>query len=442
MPTTIVFDFTKFLAGEPRLGRGAYRRSAHPQAIGRYSVSTGTQQTFQALVVDDTAFVRTMTVRVLQSLGIAQVVQAANGTEALAHLRREGSAIGLVLCDLMMPDMDGVEVVRHVAEMDHKPAFIFISGANVALLATAADAARARGLSVLGAIEKPISIDAVKPLLEKLKADRPRRAAPQAFDVTVTNLAQALEDNQIVLHYQPKVNLGTRMVAGFESLARWQHPTHGLIPPGQFIALAEESGLIAPLTDRVLTQALQQCAAWNAAGLRTKISVNISARLLVDLAMPDRITREAAEHHIDPRQIILEITETGVFRDAADTLDILARLHMKGFALSIDDFGTGYSSMDQLRRVPFSELKIDRAFVHGAAENQKALAILRSSVSLGHSLGLRVVAEGAETQEDLNLLAAAGVDIVQGFFVAKPMVVDAVPAWTQQWETRAGAQPA
>jgi EAL domain-containing protein (putative c-di-GMP-specific phosphodiesterase class I)/FixJ family two-component response regulator len=388
----------------------------------------------RVLVVDDKAFVRTMTGRILQSVGVENISFAANGHEALDILRRDEPRIGLVMCDLMMPDMDGVEVVRHAAELSHKPPFIFISGANAALLGTAADMARARGLMVLGALEKPISVEAVRAILTKLEEVRVSpRSAPRAVPLTAADLISGLDRDHIILHYQPKVCLGTGQIEGFETLARWQHPDHGLIPPGQFIAMAEESGTIEPLTDRVFLLALRQCAAWNAAGLQTKISINISAHLLVDLTMPDRIAREAALHKVDPKQIILEITETGVFRDAADTLDILARLHMKGFALSIDDFGTGYSSMEQLRRVPFGELKIDRAFVNGAAQNNKARAILQSSANLGKSLGLSVVAEGAETQEDWDLLAALGLDVVQGYFISRPMAAETVLGWCKTW---------
>lgn len=385
------------------------------------------------LVVDDKALIRTMTGRVLESLGIEKISYAADGRAAIALIKAANPRIDLVFCDLMMPDLDGVEVVRHVATLEDKPAFVFISGANAALLSTAADMARARGLMVLGAIEKPISSDAVRAMLAKVESGSPARVAPRSLSLTAQDLQGGLDENQIVLHYQPKISLSTRAIEGFECLARWQHPDHGLVPPGQFVALSEESGQIKPLTDRVLSLALKQCAAWNKAGFTTKLSINISAHLLVDLAMPDRIAAEAASHGLDPQQIVLEITETGVFRDAADTLDILARLHMKGFALSIDDFGTGYSSMEQLRRVPFAELKIDRAFVNGADQNQKAKAILQSSAALGRNLGLSVVAEGAETREDWDLLASLGVDVVQGYFVARPMPVEAVLGWCRTW---------
>jgi EAL domain-containing protein (putative c-di-GMP-specific phosphodiesterase class I) len=174
---------------------------------------------------------------------------------------------------------------------------------------------------------------------------------------------------------------------------------------------------------------MKQCAAWGAAGQCTTVSINLSAFMLVDLDLPDRMAREAKHYGINPGQLFLEITESGLFRNTADTLDILARLHMKGFPLSLDVFGAGYSWMEQLRHVPFAEMKIDRAFVHGATETPRTRAILESSVHLGRSLQMSVVAEGAETQADWNAVCAAGVDLVQGYFVAKPMAAEAIPAW-------------
>jgi len=209
-----------------------------------------------------------------------------------------------------------------------------------------------------------------------------------------------------------------------------------MISPGAFVAVAEKNGLIGAMTDRTLTLALKQIAAWTAVGLHVKMSVNLSAYMLVDVDLPDRVVREAAQFGIDPQQLILEVTETGLFQDVANSLEILARLSMKGFSLSIDDFGTGYSSMEQLSRIPFTELKVDRAFVHRAAENSTAKAILKSSVDLGRKLGMTVVAEGAETQEDWDLLRNAGVDLVQGYFIARPMAAEDVQTWSAAWVAR------
>ena len=384
------------------------------------------------LLVDDSSFARNVAQRVLQGVGVRFIQNASSGQECLDILGRGGPPVDVIFCDLMMPDMDGVQIVRLVAALPLRPAFVFLSGADAALLGTAEAAARARGLNVLGTIQKPLTPGAVRHVLSQLNETAIAPGRAKTIEVTPKDLERALLEDQFLLHFQPKVSVTEGHVVGFESLIRWLHPEKGLIAPGAFIGVAERSGTIAGLTDRVTTLALTQCAAWSSAGLRTRISVNLSAYMLVDLELPDRMAREAARFRIEPRQLILEITESGLFQNAANTLDILARLNMKGFQLSIDDFGTGYSSMEQLQRVPFAEMKIDRAFVHGASENAKAKALLESSASLGRSLQMKVVAEGVETQEDWNAVRTAGVDYVQGYFVAKPMAAADIPAWLAQ----------
>jgi len=381
------------------------------------------------LVVDDKPFMRNITGRVLQNCGCRQVSFAESGPEALTLIGSAAPPIDVVFCDLVMPDMDGVEVVRHVLTLPHVPAFVFVSGADEALLNGAMATARARGLIVLGAIEKPLNVEVVREHLEKFKPPRLRQSLAAVFVPTPEELEGALEQDRILLYYQPKYNRRMRLVEGVEALARWHHPEHGMILPGHFVPLAEEIGMIEALTDRALSLALRQSAEWNKAGLHTKISVNISAQLLKDLDLPDRMLRDTLHFGVAPQQIVLEITESGLCKDTGNALEILSRLHMKGFTLSIDDFGTGYSSMDQLRRIPFSELKIDRAFVEGAARNKKTKAILQSSVALGRSLSLTLVAEGAESEEDLALLEEVGVDIVQGFVIARPMPAKQVAHW-------------
>ena len=266
----------------------------------------------RVLVVDDKAFVRTVTGRILEDIGVTEIAYAADGRAAIAAIERADPVIDVVMCDLVMPDMDGVEVVRYVSELPYKPAFIFISGQSASLLTTAVDMARARGLNVLGAIEKPIRREIVQAMLAKPMRSPAPHPPREDVPLTVDDLARAIDAGHIVLHFQPKVDVRTSAVVGYESLARWQHPTHGLIPPGQFIAMAEESDLIRPLTDTVMQLALRQAANWNDAGFVTKVSVNISAHMLVDLKFPDRIAREAEQHRVDPAQIVLEITETGV----------------------------------------------------------------------------------------------------------------------------------
>jgi EAL domain-containing protein (putative c-di-GMP-specific phosphodiesterase class I)/CheY-like chemotaxis protein len=387
----------------------------------------------KVLLVDHNAFARSVGRRALDSAGIRLILEATSGREAIEFLNQPALAIDVVFCDLMMPDMDGIQIVRHMATLSTSPAIVFVSGVDEVLLSAAENTARARGLCVLGAIEKPLTPEAVRRALAMLGEKPPLEGGQNAIDVNSDDLEIALVKEQFLPNFQPKVSMTNGSIAGFEALARWQHPQKGLISPDIFISIAERSGQIGALTDRMMMLSLKQCAAWGHDGIHTTVSVNLSAHMLVDLDLPDRMAREAERFHVDPRQVILEITESGLFRDAADTLDILTRLHMKGFPLSIDDFGTGYSSMDQLRRVPFAEMKIDRAFVHGAGKNAKSHAILESSAILGRSLHMAVAAEGVETQADWDAVHAAGIDLAQGYFIAKPMAAEHIPAWLTQW---------
>lgn len=380
------------------------------------------------LIMDDSPMARRVCRMALSSAGYSHVSEATGGREAINMLSEQDCNVDVVLCDLIMPDMDGVQFLRHAAQLKRKPALAFISGGDADLLQGARDTAQARNLRVLGVIQKPATAQSLKQVLanaeQNVEVRKQSRYAPNKSEI-----AQAIAENQFVLHYQPKVSLSNRKLTGVESLVRWQHPQHGLLSPDNFISAAEQTGQIKALTHQIAMMALKQSASWLQDGFNTKISVNLSPHMLVDLDFPDQIARIAGDMTINPRLIILEVTESGVFQDLANTLDILTRLRMKGFTLSIDDFGTGYSSMEQLRQVPFGELKIDRAFVNGAASDRKAKSILENSVRLGRSLDLQIVAEGAETQEDWEVLESVGVDTVQGFFVARPMPAADLSNW-------------
>ena len=391
-------------------------------------------ESVKVLLLDDSALARSIGKQTLRAAGVGSVLEAANGREAIELLAVPEHGVDVLFCDLMMPDMDGLQIIRHLAGLKSPPALVFLSGGSSALLQTAEATAEARGLQVLGVVEKPLTPDAVHRVLIPLD-DRPDAdEGGGSFSASLENLDMALEKEQFLLHFQPKVMLAGGSVAGFESLARWQHPEEGLVSASAFIPIAERSGRIGMLTEQLMMLALKQCAAWNLAGLQTKVSVNLSAYMLVDVDLPDLITAEAKRFGIDPSQLILEVTESGLIKDAPNTLEILARLHMNGFSLSIDDFGTGYSSMKQLNRIPFAEMKIDRTFVNGASRNKKSMAILESSANLGRSLNMVVVAEGAETSDDLAAVRAAGIDLVQGYFIAKPMPAEMVPAWLNDWD--------
>ena len=386
------------------------------------------------LVIDDEAFVLKLTVRILSKLGLDDVVTASNGLIALAELDNATAPFDVIICDLNMPEMDGIAFMRHAADKGVSAGMILLSGEDERMLETARDLAAAHNLNILGVIPKPLKPDALSSLLN---AFQPATAVKQSSwfqeGISETELIDGMDSDQLLLVYQPKVSIATGAVTGVETLARWMHPDRGLLGPGAFIPLAEETGHIDELTYAIYKKAMQQAGDWLAQGITMKVSVNISVNSFTLPDFTDFLIETAQNEGMDLANVVLEVTETQVMDNALGILETLMRLRMKRFALSIDDFGTGNASMEQLKRIPFSELKIDRAFVYGAAQNAGAKAILESSVTLAKSLKMDIVAEGAENREDWDLLESLGVDTVQGFYCAKPMKNGDFLAFLDTW---------
>ncbi|NNF16704.1 MAG: EAL domain-containing protein, partial [Gammaproteobacteria bacterium] len=223
-----------------------------------------------------------------------------------------------------------------------------------------------------------------------------------------------------------------------EALVRWQHPDYGLLPPASFVGLAEKTGLISPLTEAVVEKSFEHAAVWHNDGIPLKVAINVSGASLADLTLPDKLTGTANKFSLAPENIVVEITESWVAKNSIDALDILTRLRMKGFSLSIDDFGTGYSTMLKLKQIPFSELKLDQSIIRGAATDEESRAIVETSIELGHRLGLHLVAEGVEKQDDWDLISELGCNEGQGFFIARPMKPLDLPDWLQRWNLSLG----
>jgi diguanylate cyclase len=245
-------------------------------------------------------------------------------------------------------------------------------------------------------------------------------------------LRRALERDELVLHYQPKADLRSGLILGAEALVRWQHPEHGLLGPGEFIPLAERTGLIHPLTRWVLDAALRQAAQWRRDGHQLSVAVNVSTRCLLDPGLPDQVAERLEAWQVPAGSLVLEVTESAVMADPARALDVLGRLHGLGVRLAVDDFGTGYSSMAYLKALPVDELKVDRSFVGQMAESSSDAVIVRSTIDLGHNLGLRVVAEGVESQETWRKLEALGCDTAQGYYLGRPMSPADLEHWLAQ----------
>lgn len=391
------------------------------------------------VLIDDDPFALKLLARQLINLGFTDPLQFVGAEAALVALESDGPAVDLVFCDLQMPETDGVEFVRRLASLDYRGGLVLVSGEDGRIVHAAEKLAQAYELDVLGTLRKPVAPDRLHKLLADHRYDAASAPRPARKEYTAQQLQQGLEARQLVNYYQPKVDLATGAVVGVETLVRWQHPEDGLVYPDQFIGLAEQHGLIDALTSQVLTMALRQGGAWHANGLPLRLAVNISMDNLGALDFPDMVAREAAAAGLPLTQLTLEVTESRLMQDRLASLEVLPRLRLKGIGLSIDDFGTGHSSLAQLRDIPFSELKVDRGFVHGASGDVYLRAILEGCLGMARLLAIDTVAEGVELADDWELLRACGCQVAQGDFVGKPMAAEELPAWLGVWEQRSRA---
>jgi diguanylate cyclase (GGDEF)-like protein len=249
----------------------------------------------------------------------------------------------------------------------------------------------------------------------------------------MSELRQAVEHDQLTLYYQPKVDLATHRVKYVEALVRWDHPTRGFVAPDQFIPFAEQTGYIKTISRWVADKAIGQCAAWREKGIELAVSVNVSARELIQSSLPEIFQGLLAKHGVAPEWIWIEITESAIMDDPNHAIETLDRLHALGIRLSIDDFGTGYSSLSYLKRMPVDELKIDKSFVMGMSQHKDDETIVRSTIDLGHNMGLKVVAEGVENEEMLERLRTLRCDLAQGFHLSRPLPPAKLEAWLDGW---------
>ena len=388
-----------------------------------------TQFSIKLLLVDDDYIMHRVTTVMLNDLGISGVINAMSGSAALDILEQNGDGVDVVICDLNMPEMDGVEFIRHLAKRGFKGSLILTSGEDLRILKTVEKLAIEHELHVVGVLEKPATPAKLSELLDSLDQIRQEGTMMMVDAFDLDELKHAIVSDELDTYFQPKVDIKSGQVVGVEALVRWNHPLKGLIKPDAFISMAEENGLIGDLTDVVCNKALEYAARLKGMDHNLHVSINLSVDSLTNLEWPDRISHLLETSGLEASSIYFEITESRLMEHLSVALDILSRLSLKRFKLSIDDFGTGYSSMEQLQRIPFSEFKIDRAFVHGAAREASARAILESSVLLARKLDMTVVAEGVEDQQDWDLVAEVGCDQVQGYFVSRPLPFSHLVKW-------------
>jgi EAL domain-containing protein (putative c-di-GMP-specific phosphodiesterase class I) len=240
-----------------------------------------------------------------------------------------------------------------------------------------------------------------------------------------------MENGHVHLHDQPKIALPSRTVIGAEALVRWRHPELGNLDPDEFVPAVEATGLVDALTTFVTDHALRKVKQWQDRGVRMSVAVNLSVRNLADQDFPEKVAELLARNGVPPKQLTYELTESGVMADPEQALPVLRRLHQLGVVLAVDDFGTGYSSLAYLRQLPVDEVKIDKSFVLGMGTDLGDLAVVKSIVELGHSLGLTVVAEGVEDDSARDALVTMGCDVAQGYLISRPLAEDRFEAWLQ-----------
>ena len=395
------------------------------------------------LVVDDDDNQLEITDNLLRYMGITRILTAHNGLEALERIKAN-PGITTILLDVMMPEMDGSKFLHQVAPLNVSAKIILVSSIEVNALKSIANTGRALGVDVIGFMGKPISEHVLRMQLDRqyrqqAQQEEQKQQVQPKMDIKV--LVDALSKGEIEPWYQPKVDIKDYHLIGVEALARWKKSDGSLVSPGVFIPEIEASGLSDMMFFSMAERTLQDLKKWKASGKTLKASVNLSMDCAFNEGLPRKIKELLDTYGVNPSEFIVEVTESRIVSDNSVALENLQKIADMGVVLSIDDFGTGYSSLSQIAALPFGELKIDGSFVQQAGTNQKADAILQSTVTLGKSLGLSLVAEGIETHEQLDQLSAMGAEIVQGFLMARPMEASSFEQWLADWRPGTRQQP-
>ena len=390
------------------------------------------------LVIDDDPAVRRVVAGIGRSVGFD--VSGCEGEAALDD--RLGHVADLIILDLVMPVVDGIEVIERLAQSQSSARLVLVSGQDRRVLASASRLATACGLKVAAVFAKPFSATDLRSCLTEQRGAitggdtaRLRRIPP---DIRSARIEQALLTHEIVVHYQPQVSVNTLEWLGVEALVRWQHPEFGLLTPDTFVPIVERNpDLTRRFTQYILRAAARQIVPPAAVGgFAGRVGINVTADVLAAADFPNQLLALLGECRLDHDRVVLEVTETTLPSEPVKALAIQTRLRMRGVSLAVDDFGTGHSSLERLHTFPMDELKIDLNFVRESTSDPEARAIVHNSIALSRDLRVRCVAEGVESVESLRLLAALRCGYAQGYYIGRPMPASELGAWSEQWARR------
>lgn len=389
------------------------------------------EQLKSALVVDDDPIACEAARFYFHKRGTPSISVANNGKQALEIIEQSDREFDFILLDLNMPVMDGVQFLRRMQLRSFPGTIAILSGESAGMLSLATDLALKHGLNVVGPVAKPLKVETLDALFTAPDKATPVANASESFNPSSSDLDAALAQHRIIAHYQPIIGAESNELVSVEALARWDHPVHGVLAPYLFIPLAEQGGQMRELTLQMIGNVLRDIDLLNTLNPELAVSINLDAAVLEDTRFPDIIAKLVAEAGETNERFILEITESKLIGEAIAPMEVLARLNLMGFDLSLDDFGTQYSNFEQLTRFPFKELKIDRRFVQSSSTDVRSKATFETCAQLGRRLGMRIVAEGIETDQDWQFAKNLGVDKLQGYKFARPMPVDELISWAR-----------
>jgi EAL domain-containing protein (putative c-di-GMP-specific phosphodiesterase class I) len=386
------------------------------------------------LVIDDDGDMGELVCAKAKAMGFQCTVT----TDTRTFLVNLSADTTVILIDLMMPGTDGIQLLRLLGKQKCKAGIVLMSAVGNRTLESAGQLAQLLGLTLAGQLQKPFKLVELEKVLQFLPDPESVRLVRPAerFAIQKEDLQNAIMGNEFVVYYQPQIDIASCRVTGVEALVRWQHPTQGLIFPDSFIGRMERFGLIDKLGWIVANRGMSEVGQFtNGDGKALTLSLNASVNSLCDLNFPDILESIAMKYGISPANVTIEITETGLTKELARTLDILTRLRMKNVKLSIDDYGTGYAMMQQFKTIPATELKIDKSFVQEMVRSQRSRIMVRKTIEMGHELGMQVVAEGVETGEQLEHLRLNGCDSAQGYLFCRPIPAEKMVAWLKAYQS-------